>query len=99
MAPHHREDESLEETQVKIDQRISPFRIFVGLIAVLMILAGIVWAGQMIGLLTAVLPAGPGFFEGWLWGMLGVLGLVLLAAILWGAGRRAWPFREPPSRK
>lgn len=89
MAPHHREDESLEETQVKVDRRISPFRIFAGIIAVLMILAGIIWAGQLIGLLTAVLPAGPGLFEGWLWGMLGVIGLILLAAILWGTGKRA----------
>jgi hypothetical protein len=89
MSPHHREDESLEETQVKVDRRISPFRIFVGLIAVLMVLAGIVWLGQMIGLMTAMLPAGPGFFEGWLWGMLGVIGLIILTAILLGARTKA----------
>jgi hypothetical protein len=89
MSPHHREDESLEETQVKVDHRISPFRIFVGLIAVLMVLAGIVWLGQMIGLMTAMLPAGPGFFEGWLWGMLGVIGLIILTAILLGARTKA----------
>jgi hypothetical protein len=84
MAPHHREDESLEDTQVKVDRRMSPFRLFVGFVAILMVLAGIVWAGQMIGLLAAVLPAGPGILEGWLWGMAGVLGMVLLAVILWG---------------
>jgi hypothetical protein len=82
MSPHHREDESLDESQVKIDRRMRTFRIFVGLIAVLLVLGGIVWVAQMVGLLTAVLPAGPGFLEGWLWGMLGVLGVILLGAIL-----------------
>jgi hypothetical protein len=82
MSPHHREDESLDESQVKIDRRMSPFRIFVGLIAVLLILGGIVWIAELVGLLTAVLPAGPGFFEGWIWGMLGVFGLILLLIIL-----------------
>jgi hypothetical protein len=85
MSPHHREDESLDESQVKIDRRMSPFRIFVGVIAVLLVLGGIVWIAQMVGLLTAVLPAGPGFFEGWVWGMLGVLGVILLGVILFNA--------------
>jgi hypothetical protein len=82
MSPHHREDESLDESQVKVDRRISPFRIFVGLIAVLLILGGIVWIAEIVGIITAVLPAGPGFFQGWLWGMLGVFGLILLGIIL-----------------
>ena len=86
MSPHHREDESLYESQVKMDRRMSPFRIFVSLIAVLLILGGIVWIAEMVGL-TAVLPAGPGFFEGWLWGMLGVFGLILLGIILLNARR------------
>jgi hypothetical protein len=85
MSPHHREDESLDESQVKIDRRMSPFRIFVSLIAVLLILGGIVWIAEMVGLLTAVLPGGPGFFEGWIWGMLGVFGLILLLIILLNA--------------
>jgi hypothetical protein len=87
MSPHHREDESLDESQVKIDRRMSPFRIFVSLIAVLLILGGIVWIAEMVGLLAAVLPAGPGFFEGWIWGMLGVFGLILLLIILLNARR------------
>jgi hypothetical protein len=87
MSPHHREDESLDESQVKMDRRMSPFRIFVSFIAVLLILGGIVWIAEMVGLLTAVLPAGPGFFEGWLWGMLGVFGLILLGIILLNARR------------
>jgi hypothetical protein len=85
MSPHHREDESLDESQVKIDRRMSPFRIFVSLIAILLLLGGIVWVAQMVGLLTAVLPAGPGFFEGWIWGMLGIFGLILLLIILLNA--------------
>jgi hypothetical protein len=87
MSPHHREDESLDESQVKIDRKMSPFRIFVSLIAVFLVLGGIVWIAEMVGLLTAVLPAGPGFFEGWIWGMLGVSGLILLLIILLNARR------------
>jgi hypothetical protein len=87
MSPHHREDESLDESQVKMDRRMSPFRVFVSFIAVLLILGGIVWIAEMVGLLTAVLPAGPWFFEGWLWGILGIFGLILLGIILLNARR------------
>jgi hypothetical protein len=89
MTPHHREDESLEETQVKTDRRMSPFRIFAVIIALLMILAGIVWFGQLVGFVAAVLPAGPNFLEGWLWGMVGVVGVIVLVMLLWRVGNRA----------
>jgi hypothetical protein len=76
-----------DETQEKVDKRYSPLRAFSWIIAILLVIFGIVWLGFAVGLLAAAIPAGVGIFEGWIWGMLGLAGVVLLVLLLRGAIR------------
>ncbi len=62
------------------------------LLAVLMIGAALLWLGELIGVLAAVLPGGQGPVAGALWGALGMAGVVILLVVISlarrGAGRR-----------
>jgi hypothetical protein len=74
-----------DETQVSVDRRYTPLRIAGWIIAALLVIFGIVWLGYAIGLLAAVFPVGVDIFEGWIWGMLGVAGIVLIVLLIRGA--------------
>jgi hypothetical protein len=62
-----------------------PFRILVWALAILLVLSGILWLGQAFGILGVLLTGELTFFEGWLWGVLGLLGLVLLIILVYNA--------------
>jgi hypothetical protein len=57
--------------------------IFIAL-ALLMLLAGALWLGTLVGLLAAVLPGGEGPVGGALYGALGIIGVLIL---LWAINR------------
>ena len=57
---------------------LSPLRLFVGLVAVLMVFIGILWLGEVFGLLAALIPGGLQVFQGFVWGVVGLAGLVVL---------------------
>ncbi len=65
-------------------------RAVVAAIAVLMILMALVYAGEVAGLVAAALPGGMGATGGWVWGMIGLIGIVLLVVVIYGA-RSAGP--------
>lgn len=73
-----------DETQAKVDTRYTPLRIFGWIVAVLLVFFGVVWLGYAVGLLAAVFP-NVTLFEGWIWGMLGLAGIVLIALLIRGA--------------
>jgi hypothetical protein len=54
------------------------------IVALLMLLAGALWLGELAGLIAAVLPGGAGAVAGAVYGALGLLGLLIL---LWAIGR------------
>jgi hypothetical protein len=83
--PPAREDaryKHTDETQKTYNRRFTPVRIIVWIVAILFILSGIIWLGYAVGLLTALMPGGPGIFEGWIWGMVGAAGIILLLFLL-----------------
>ncbi len=55
-----------------------PVHYLVIAVALLMLLAGALWLGELVGLLAAVLPGGVGPVGGALFGTLGIIGLVIL---------------------
>jgi hypothetical protein len=71
-----------DETQEKVNTRFAPLRIVTWIVAILFILSGVIWLGYAVGLLAAAVPGEPGIFQGWIWGMVGVIGLGLLIYLL-----------------
>ncbi len=51
-------------------------------LALLMLLAGALWLGELVGLLAGVLPGGAGPAAGAVYGALGVLGLLILLFVI-----------------
>ena len=47
-------------------------------VALLMLLGGALWLGELVGLLAAVLPGGAGPVSGAVYGTLGIFGLLIL---------------------
>jgi hypothetical protein len=61
---------------------------FIGItLALLMLLAGAVWLGELVGLFAAVLPGGMSPASAALYGGLGVVGLATLLLLLFGLRR------------
>lgn len=63
----------------------SPLRIFVIIFAVLLVFAGVLWTAQAIGILTAFISGGVPFFDHIVWGVAGLIGLILLLWIIFRA--------------
>jgi hypothetical protein len=59
----------------------------VRLVAVLLVFSGVLWLGQAFGILAVLVTGELRFFEGWLWGVLGLLGLMLLVVLVYGSQR------------
>ena len=78
--PREDVDDAAEELPPR--KLASPFRVFVSVVAVLLIFAGLLWVAEAIGLMAAVLPGGFGFFGGVIWGVLGLVGLLLVFLVL-----------------
>jgi uncharacterized membrane protein (DUF485 family) len=71
-----------DETQQSFNTKVTPLRILTWIVAILLVFSGVLWLGYAVGLLAAVVPGEPGIFQGWIWGMLGVVGLVIIIALL-----------------
>jgi hypothetical protein len=71
-----------DETQEKVNTRFTPLRIVTWIVAILFIVSGVIWLGYAVGLLAAAVPGEPSIFQGWIWGMVGVIGLGLLIYLL-----------------
>jgi hypothetical protein len=64
----------------------SVVRVVVWIVAGLMLLAGLLWLGQLFGLVAAVLPGGADPVSTGIWAGLGIVGLALMV-FLWRAAR------------
>lgn len=73
-----------DATQESINKKFTPLRLVTWVIAILFILSGIIWLGYAVGLLAAAIP-GTGIFEGWIWGMLGLVGVVIALVLVFSA--------------
>jgi hypothetical protein len=68
-----------DEDQEKVNRRFTPLRILTWIVAILFLLSGLLWLGYAVGLVAAaVIPGQPDLFRGWIWGILGVAGVVLV---------------------
>lgn len=95
-APDEIEEGQIEETHFKQARTVwdpfDPRRIVVGVLAIALILMSLLWIGHAVGLLVAFYPGGLLELETWVWGTVGLLGLLLLVVAVVG-------FRRPEQWK
>jgi hypothetical protein len=76
-----------DETQQSVNKRFTPLRLLTWIVAFLLIFSGVLWLGYAVGIAAAIMPGETGLFEGWIWGMMGVLGIAIVIALVVSARR------------
>ena len=86
--PPAREDARIKytgETTESINKKYTPIRLLTWIVAILFVVFGVIWLGYALGLLAVLFPGGPGIFEGWIWGIAGLVGIGLVAYLIYMA--------------